>query len=121
MRDPKSITVDGYIQQFPPEIRQRLQQIRRAILSEVRDPEEKISYRMPTVVWEGKRVHFAAFDHHVGLYPGAAGVEAFEKELGRYVHAKGSIQFPHDSPLPVSLIRRIVRYRVKEPLRSGMR
>lgn len=121
MQDSQAASVDEYIRQFPPEVRQRLDQIRRLILSEVVDPEEKISYRMPTIVWQGKRVHFAAFAGHIGFYPGAAAMETLEGELGKYVHGRGSIQFPHDSALPLNLVRRIVRLRVAEPPRKGSR
>jgi uncharacterized protein YdhG (YjbR/CyaY superfamily) len=69
---------------------------------------------MPTFRLNGNLVHFAAFKNHVGFYPTPTGIEAFKDELSPYKGAKGSVQFPIDQPLPLSLIRRIVAYRVKE-------
>ena len=77
--------------------------------------EEGLSYGMPFYSLNGRLVYFAAFKNHIGLYPLASGVAAFEAEIaGRYHFAKGSIQFPHDEPLPLALITRIVKHRVKE-------
>jgi uncharacterized protein YdhG (YjbR/CyaY superfamily) len=69
---------------------------------------------MPTFKLNGNLVHFAAFTHHIGFYPGASGVAHFEKELSAFKHAKGSIQFPLDKPIPYDLVRRIVTFRVSE-------
>jgi uncharacterized protein YdhG (YjbR/CyaY superfamily) len=59
-------------------------------------------------------VHYAAFRNHIGFYPTPSGIEAFENELQRYKHAKGSVQFPMAEPLPLDLVARIVQFRVKE-------
>jgi uncharacterized protein YdhG (YjbR/CyaY superfamily) len=76
---------------------------------------ETISYAMPTFDLCGKHVvHFAGFAHHVGFYPTASGVAAFEEELRPYRTGRSSVQFPLGRPLPVELIRRIVEFRVKE-------
>ncbi len=69
---------------------------------------------MPTFVLNGNLVHFAAFKQHIGFYPAPTGIKAFEKELSPYKQGKGSIQFPLDQPLPLDLITKIVRYRVKQ-------
>lgn len=71
---------------------------------------------MPTYRLQGNLVHFAAFKNHIGFYPTPSGVEAFQDELTPYQHAKGSIQFPLDRPMPYDLIRRIVLFRAKEAL-----
>jgi uncharacterized protein YdhG (YjbR/CyaY superfamily) len=62
----------------------------------------------------GNLVHFAAFKNHIGFYPMPSGTEAFKKEISIYKSGKGSIQFPLDKPMPLSLIKKIVKYRVKE-------
>jgi len=109
-------TVDDYIADFPAEVRDILQQIRAIIREIVPDAEEVISYQMPTYRLQGNLVHFAAFKNHIGFYPTPSGVEAFQDELTFYQHAKGSIQFPLDRPMPYDLIRRIVMFRAKESL-----
>jgi uncharacterized protein YdhG (YjbR/CyaY superfamily) len=107
-------TIDDYIKAWPQEIRERLESIRRLVRRLAPDAQEKISYQMPTFDLDGNLVHFAAFKCHIGLFPTPSGVSAFEKELAGYEHAKGSIRFPLDEPLPLKLIEKIVRFRVKE-------
>ena len=75
---------------------------------------EKISYGMPTFYYNGNLVHFAAFKNHIGFFPTPSAIEAFEKELKSYKTSKGTVQFPLADPLPLQLIERIVKFRVKE-------
>ena len=107
-------TIDDYVKTYPLAIRKRLQEIRSTVRLLAPGAEERISYRMPAFFLNGAVVWFAAFEHHIGFYPGASGVAAFKAELAEYKHAKGSIQFPHEKPLPAALIKRIVKYRVRE-------
>lgn len=107
--------VSKYISSYPKEVKERLELMRKTILEIVPDAEEKIGYGIPTYKLFGKNfVHFGGFKNHVGFYPAPSGLTAFEKELLPYKAAKGSVQFPHDQPLPVSLIKKIVRFRLKE-------
>jgi uncharacterized protein YdhG (YjbR/CyaY superfamily) len=96
------------------EIQARLNAVRETIRKAAPEATEKISYQIPTFHLNGNLVHFAGFKNHVGFYPGASGIAAFEEELSGYVHAKGSIQFPHDEKLPLALVRRMVKFRVGE-------
>jgi uncharacterized protein YdhG (YjbR/CyaY superfamily) len=66
----------------------------------------------------GNLVHFAAFQHHIGFFPTPSAIVAFREELAGYKTSKGTIQFPLDTPLPLDLVRNIVRYRVQESLRD---
>jgi len=68
----------------------------------------------PTFVLNGNLVHFAAFNNHIGLYPTSSGIAAFKNELKKYDTAKGAIRFPIDKRLPLPLIKKIVRFRIKE-------
>jgi uncharacterized protein YdhG (YjbR/CyaY superfamily) len=113
---PKAPDIDSYIAAFPPAIRARLRKIRTAIRRAAPDAREKISYRIPTFALCGNLVHFAAFEHHIGFYPAASGVKKFTRELRSYDFAKGSVQFPHDRPLPLDLIAAIVKFRRAENL-----
>jgi len=105
-------SIDEYIAAQPETVQSLLQQIRSAIALVAPNATEKISYQMPTFYLNGNLVHFAACEKHIGFYPTPSGVKAFEKELDGYKYAKGSIQFPTDRPLPMTLIRKIVKYRV---------
>ena len=112
-------TIDDYIAGFPAEVQAILQQIRTIIRETVPDAEEVISYQMPTYRLHGKLVHFAAFKQHIGFYPTPTGVEGFMDELAPYQHAKGSIRFPLDQPIPYALIRKIVKYRENKNLENA--
>ena len=69
---------------------------------------------MPTLQLHGNLVHFAAYKNHIGFYPAPSGIAAFQEQLSVYKHAKGSVQFPLNQPLPLALIAEIVRFRVQE-------
>jgi uncharacterized protein YdhG (YjbR/CyaY superfamily) len=114
MQDIAAQTIDDYIAAFPPKIRTRLTAMRRTIRKHAPEATEKISYRIPTFYLNGNLVHFAGYEHHVGFYPGAAGIAKFRDELKDYESGKGSVQFPHDEPLPLDLVARIVDFRVEQ-------
>ena len=107
-------SMDDYIAGFPPNVRQILEQIRSAIKAIAPDAQETIKYRMPTFVLHENLVHFAAFTNHVGFYPTPSGIAKFRDELSAYDSAKGSVQFPLNQPIPLSLIKKIVKFRVQE-------
>ena len=107
---------DEYIALFPDDTKVKLVQMRELIRSLVPEASEKISYQMPTFYLNGNLVHFAGYKHHIGFYPGASGIAAFENELAGYKHAKGSVQFPLDRELPTELITKIVEFRREESI-----
>ena len=113
---PKTADIDSYIAAFPPAVRARLRKIRTTIRRAAPDAREKISYRIPTFALCGNLVHFAAFEHHIGFYPGASGVKKFARKLDSYDFAKGSVRFPHDRDLPLDLVAKIVKFRLAENL-----
>jgi uncharacterized protein YdhG (YjbR/CyaY superfamily) len=112
-------SIDEYIATFPKEIQKILSELRATIKDAAPEAEEKISYQMPTFVLKGNLVHFAAFKNHIGLYPTPSGTQAFKRELSIYQGAKGSIKFPIEKPLPLELIRKIVKFRVAENLKNA--
>ena len=107
-------TIDEYILQFPPEVKEILNRLKTVIKESAPNATEKISYQMPTYAFHGNLVHFAAYKNHIGFYPAASGVAAFTDKLVEYKTSKGAIQFPIDKPLPYELIREIVQFRVDE-------
>lgn len=110
-------TIDDYVAGFPKDIQGLLEEVRKAIQEAAPNAVEKISYGMPTFALNGKNlVHFAAFKNHIGFYPVPSGIEKFKKELSKYKGAKGSVQFPLDKAMPLELIAKIVKFRVKENL-----
>lgn len=118
MKKPKS--VDEYISGFPHETQELLEKIRVTIQEVTPQAEEVISYNMPGFKLQGMLVWFAGFKNHIGFYPrGSSAIIAFEKELSKYKTSKGAIQFPKDEPLPILLIKKMVKFRVAENLEQA--
>ena len=111
--------IDEYILRFPESTQARLREIRAAIRSIAPEATEKIAYGMPTFYLNGNLVHFAGYKKHIGFYPTPSGIAGFKEELDAYKNAKGSVQFPLDKPLPIDLIKRIVKYRVEETIKRS--
>ena len=105
--------VDAYIQSFEGETRDRLKKIRSLIHALAPEASEDFAYKMPAYKLNGKPlVYFAGYDHHIGFYATPNGHEAFAQEFSKYKQGKGSVQFPHNMPLPETLIREVVQFRV---------
>ena len=110
MDKPKEFkTIDEYIELFPEEVGKKLQTIRHIIKEEVPDAEETISYKIPTFKRNGSYVvYLAAYKSHIALYPTSADVEKL-KGISKYKKHQGTLQFPFDQPLPLPLIRQVVK------------
>lgn len=107
--------IDTYIADFPPEIGERLTEIRKAVKETAVEAQEVISYGMPAFKYKNRiLIYFAAFKNHIGFYALPSGKDAFLHKLESYKTSKGTIQFPHNRPIPLDLIQEIVRYRMKE-------
>lgn len=119
MENIKPQSVDEYIAAFPNDTQKLLEEIRSVIKKAAPEAEETINYAMPTFKLHGNLVHFAAYKNHIGLYPAPNGIDAFKDELSVYKGAKGSVQFPLNKPMPLDLISRIVKFRVKENLEKA--
>jgi uncharacterized protein YdhG (YjbR/CyaY superfamily) len=112
-------SIHEYIAGFPKNIQIVLEEIRSTIKKAAPKAEETISYAIPTFKVYGNLVHFAAFKNHIGFYSAPTGHKAFENELSGYIGGKGSVQFPIDKPMPLCLITKIVKFRVKENLEKA--
>ena len=109
---PKDI--DEYLEHHSSEDQRLLRQMRATIHKAAPEATEKISYGIPTFYLNGNLVHFAAFRNHIGFYPTSSGIAAFKKQLGPFESSKGAVQFPKDKPLPLTLVTKIVKFRVRE-------
>jgi len=107
-------SVKKYIEQFPEEIQARLHKVYEVIQKNAPDAVDDISYGIPTFKQNGNLVHFGGFKKHIGFFPTAKGIEAFSELLKDYTLSKGTVQFPHSKPIPLKLIEKMVKYRLKE-------
>lgn len=114
----KAKNVNEYIKSAPKDLQKRLVDIRKAVLSSAPGATEGLKWSMPAYSYKRILVAFAMFKNHIGFYPTPSAIVAHKKELVKYKTAKGSIQFPHDKPLPLALIKKITKFRVKESKES---
>lgn len=119
MADPIG-TVDDYIASHPDDVQDRLRGVRRAIHAALPDATESIRYGMPAVML-GRRdaVYFAAWKHHIAVYPVAHSEDPIEQELEPYRAAKDTLRFPFDRPIPYLLIERVARMAGERYSRTG--
>ncbi len=117
----KPTTITEYINTAPKESRNKLREIRACIKKSAPGAKESLKWGMPAFSYQRILVTFAGFKHHIGFYPTPSAIRAFSKELIKYKTAKGSIQFPLDKPLPVTLIRKITKFRIRESLEEDVK
>jgi len=108
--------VSGYINSAPKESRKKLRDMRACIRASAPGATESLKWGMPAYSYKRILVTFAAFKNHVGFYPTPSAVKAFEEDLAKFVTADASIRFPLDKPLPLTLIRKITAFRVRESI-----
>ncbi|MEX2235406.1 MAG: DUF1801 domain-containing protein [Cyclobacteriaceae bacterium] len=111
---PKDI--EEYIPDFPKDIQKILKQIRATVKKAAPEAEEMISYNMPLYKWNGMLVSFAGWKKHIGLYPTPATTGELKKKLAPYEGSKSTLKFPIDKTIPLDLITKVVKLRMKENL-----
>jgi len=107
-------TVDEYLEALPVDVRSALIKLRKTIKSTAPKAEEVISYGMPGYKYYGSLVYFAAFKNHCSFFPGSSQIVKLYEELKSFKTAKGTIQFTIDKPLPATLVKKIVKARMKD-------
>lgn len=112
----KLVSIEEYIAAAPVAVQEKLHQMHACIREAAPGATENLKWGMPAYSYQKILVTFAVFKHHIGFYPMPSAIEAFAKDLAKYNTAKGSVQFPFDKPLPLQLIRKIVKFRVKESI-----
>jgi len=110
----KPKTIEEYIYSAPAEVQEKLWQLHQAIKVAAPGAAEALKWSMPAYSYQKILVTFAVFKKHIGFYPMPSAIKAFAKDLKDFKTAEGSVQFPLDKPLPISLIKKIVKFRVKE-------
>lgn len=112
-------TIDTYIKNFPKETQVILRKIRRIIKEIAPKATEKISYGIPTFNLNGTYlIYFSGWQHHISLYPASDKMMKAVKEALPYRVSKGTLRFPLNKPIPYPLIKKIIRYRLKDNLHT---
>jgi len=117
----KPATIDEYIRAAPTEAQAKLREMRDCIRAAAPGAQESLKWSMPAFSYHRILVTFAAFKRHIGFYPTPSAIKAFAKDLARFKTGEGSVQFPLDQPLPLTLIRKMTAFRVKESKRDDVK
>ena len=113
--DKSGKQIEEYIAGIPESSRKTFDALRATVLQAApRNAVEVISYGILALKTERVLVWYAAFAKHCSLFPSASVLAAFRDELKGFVVSKGTVQFPLDRPLPVGLVKKLVRARVAE-------
>ena len=110
----KPTTIEEYIKAASPEVQKKLRELHQSIRNAAPGAIENLKWNMPAYSYQKILVAFAVFKNHIGFYPMTTALKAYSKELANYKTTNIAIQFPLDKKLPVSLITKIVKFRVKE-------
>ena len=110
----KPKTIEEYIYSAAPEVQEKLWELHECIRTAAPGATEGLKWSMPAYSYQKILVTFAVFKKHIGFYPMPSAIKAFAKDLSKNKTAEGSVQFPLDKPLPLALIKRIVKFRVRE-------
>jgi len=110
----KPTTIAEYINTAPAAVQEKLWQLHECIRKAAPAATENLKWRMPAYSYQKILVTFAVYKNHIGFYPMPSALEKFAKDLSVYKTGEGSVQFPLDKALPLSLISKIVKFRVRE-------
>ncbi len=113
----KFSTIEEYIKSADPSVRSLLKEFRQMTLALVKNGEEVIRYGMPTIQVDGHNLfHYAAMKGHFGFYPTPSAIHAFSSDLVEMGidFSKGCVRFPYEKKLPLALIKKMIRFRLKE-------
>ena len=114
-------SIDQYHKAFPPDVADRMQEIRKLVHNVVPEVEESISYQIPCFRYNGYLIYYSAYTSHISLSNPFSKefLDEFAADLKGYKVSKSAIQFPNNKPLPVDLISRMITFRKKENAAAG--
>lgn len=114
MTSKKARSIAEYINATPQGTREKLLELLECIRAAAPGATESLKWGMPAFSYGRILVTFAAFKNHIGFYPTPSAMKAFAGDLSKFTTASASVQIPLEGPLPLSLIRRITEFRVRE-------
>jgi uncharacterized protein YdhG (YjbR/CyaY superfamily) len=119
MKKLKPKDVNAYIAAAPKAVQGKLKELRAVIRKTEPAAEERLSYGMPYYAYNGRLAYFSIWKSHIGLYIPTPVLEEHKSDLRAYETTSATVRFPLDKKLPVALIRKLVKARVKKNLAKG--
>lgn len=104
---------EQYISKLPQDMKERMFKILEILRKAAPKADETLKYGKPALSYKRVLIIFSEAKKHIGFYPTPKVIVAFSKELENYDTSKGTIRFPHDKPLPLTLIKKMALHRVK--------
>ena len=111
---PKPKNVGAYIAAAPKGAQGKLKELRAVIRKTAPNAVERISYGMPYYHYKGRLAYFSLWKAHVGLYIPTPVLEEHKSELAAYGTSSATVRFPLDKKLPLALIRKLTKARMKK-------
>ena len=105
--------VDDYISEAPRQVQGKLREIRAAIREVAPTAKESISYKMPHYAYKGRLVWFGIQGSFIGLYLRPPVIAEHKKDLAHYVTTKSAVHLPTDEKVPVALVKKLVKARMR--------
>jgi len=115
-RKARSENITEYINAAPRKSRKKLREMRACIRAAAPGAKESLKWGMPAFSYQRILVTFAALKHHIGFYPTSSPMKVFSERLTNYKTSKGAIQFPINEAIPLTLVKDMVKFRIKENL-----
>jgi uncharacterized protein YdhG (YjbR/CyaY superfamily) len=114
-KDPRA-QVQAYIAALPPETRKRVKQLRQAIRAGAPRATDAFSYGIPAFRYKDRvLLWYAGWRKHTSIYPLTSAMKrAHARELKSYEVSQGTLRFPLTEPIPVRLVKRLVKARLTE-------
>lgn len=106
--------VDTYIAAAPKPSQPMLRELRRAIKTAAPKAQESISYQMPYYSYNGRVAYIAGYKRHVSMYVMGRAKKKYARELKPYLTSKATLRFPIGTRIPVTLVKKLVKDRMKE-------
>ena len=113
-RTPTPKDVDAYIASAPKSVQPKLRELRAAIRKAAPSAEERMSYGMPYYAHHGRVAYFRAWKAHIGFYVPTPVLEEHARELASYEWNTATVRLPLEKKLPIALIQKLVKARVKK-------
>jgi uncharacterized protein YdhG (YjbR/CyaY superfamily) len=106
----------SYLASLPTDSRRHVKKLREIIRGVAPGATPVMSYGMPAFKLDGRMlVYYAGWRDHASVYPMTGAIRrAHAGALKGYKTSKGTVQFPLAKPLPVRLVRQLVKGRVAE-------
>ena len=110
-----SSPIPTYIKEFSSDLKSRLEKVYLIIKSQIPEATETFAYQMPTFKKKKNLIHFAGYQHHIGIYPGPKGIVYIKSIMPNAITSKGTWKLMHTDPIPEKELIQLCRWIEDQP------